>query len=403
MRFSFVIAALAFLIALLLDWYIVSRIKKRCPGNTVIKKVYIVLAVLSYIVLTVGIALPRASASNGYLVADMWLLYAFVTTLVTRVAFCVWDWLSLIPRHFKLGWGKYLSYTGVIIAIGVFGVTWWGALINRNRISVTRFDVPSSQWPQAFDNFTIAQISDLHVGTWGNDTTFLSKLVERVNSLNPDMIVFTGDIVNREADEFVPMVSTFSRLRAPFGVYAVMGNHDYGDYRYWENESDHKADPIKLHELYARTGHRLLLNETEWIKKGNDSIALIGVENIGDPPFHTYGDLNLAYPTLNDSHPKILLSHNPAHWVNDIKDKRSADIALTLAGHTHAMQMQVGHLTPATLRYPTAWGLYEDSMGRYLFVNRGSGTVGMPMRIGATPEITLLTLKADTAHNNNKP
>lgn len=395
MRFSFIIAAIAGIITLILDWYIIRVIKKRFPDNPRWAKGYAVLAVITYITLIVAISLPRASASNGYLVADMWLIYAFVTTLIARLGFCLLDWVSLIGRHWKLNkLGRSISITGIAVAVCLLGVLWWGALVNRNRISITRVDVPSAMWPETFNGFTIAQISDLHVGTWGNDTRFLEKLVERVNSLSPDMIVFTGDIVNRESAEFVPMVETFSRLHAPYGVYAVMGNHDYGDYKYWADEREHKADPLKLHRLYALTSHKLLLNETEWIRRGNDSIALIGVENIGDPPFHTYGDLNVAYKNCNDSVPKILLSHNPAHWVNDIKNNPEMNIPLTLAGHTHAMQVQVSGHTPASWRYPTSWGLYSDSLNHFLYVNRGAGTVGMPMRIGATPEITLLTLKS---------
>ncbi len=395
MRFSIIIAILAGIVTLLLDWYIYRTIRNRThKKRSKASRLYLIVAGITYLGLIVAIALPRASASNGYLVADMWLIYAFVTTLLARVGYCLFDWLSLLPRRIGYSWGQYLTCTGIVAAIAILVITWWGALINRNRISITRVDIPSAMWPESFNGFTIAQISDLHVGTWGNNTHFLEKLVEHVNSLLPDMIVFTGDIVNRESAEFVPMIETFARLHAPYGVYAVMGNHDYGDYKYWADENEHKADPLKLHKLYALTGHKLLLNETDWIKRGNDSIALIGVENIGDPPFHTYGDLKVAYSDCNDSIPKILLSHNPAHWVNDIKNNPQVNIPLTLAGHTHAMQVQISGHTPASWRYPTSWGLYTDSLNNFLYVNRGAGTVGMPMRIGATPEITLLTLKS---------
>ena len=137
MRFSFIVAALALVVALLLDWYIYTRLKKRVPGGKGLRKGYITLAAVSYLILIVGIALPRASASNGFLVADMWLLYAFVTTLIARLSFCVLDWISLIPRHFKLGLGKILTRVGVVVAIGVLGITWWGALTLSLRASTT--------------------------------------------------------------------------------------------------------------------------------------------------------------------------------------------------------------------------------------------------------------------------
>lgn len=395
MRFSIILAIVTGIVSLLLDWYIYHIIKTRTnKSSSHASCYYAIVAIITYIVLIIAICLPRASASNGYLVADMWMIYTFITTLVARLGFCIFDWLSLILRRLSLKWGHYLTYTGIGLAITLFGVTWWGALINRNRISVIYQDIPSSMWPVSFDGFTIAQISDLHVGTWGNNTHFFNKLVDHVNSLSPDMIVFTGDIVSRESEEFIPMVETFARLNAPYGVYAIMGNHDYGDYKRWDDEKEHKADRLKLKQLYDLTGHKLLLNETVWIKHANDSIALIGVENIGDPPFHTYGNLNIAYQDCSDSLPKILLTHNPAHWVKDIKNNPDINIPLTLSGHTHAMQIQIAGHTPASWRYPTAWGLYTDSLGHYLYVNRGAGTVGMPMRIGATPEITILHLQS---------
>ena len=137
----------------------------------------------------------------------------------------------------------------------------------------------------------------------------------------------------------------------------------------------------------------MLNNSTEFIRRGNDSIALIGVENVGDPPFNTYGDLDEAYPTLDDPVVKILLSHNPAHWDDDIKDSPDKNIALTLSGHTHAMQMSAFGFSPASWRYPTWGGLYSDNDGHQLYVNIGIGEVAIPARIGATPEITLITLR----------
>lgn len=269
---------------------------------------------------------------------------------------------------------------------------WWGALINRYRISVSEVNVELKGLAPSFHGMRIAQISDLHVGTWGNDTTFLSHLVNTVNNLNPDIIVFTGDIVNRESSEFSPMLDTFSKLHAPDGVYAILGNHDYGHYMKWDSDDNRKTDHEKLLDMYRQTSLRLLLDETVKIARDNDSIAIIGVENIGRPPYHTCGDLHRAYPHLSDSLPKILLSHDPNHWLDEIANNDSINIGLTLSGHTHAMQIQIGRHTPASWIFETPWGIYSDSLGHSLYVNRGAGTVGMPMRLGATPEITLITL-----------
>ena len=236
------------------------------------------------------------------------------------------------------------------------------------------------------------QISDMHLGSYGNDTTFVAKLVDSINALHPDVVFFTGDIVNRCSDELKPFMSVLSRLNAKDGVYSIMGNHDYGDYRNWQNPQDKINDRIKLKDMQRQMGWRMLNNSHDYLRRGSDSIAIVGVENIGDPPFESYGDLNKAYPTPSDSVFKILLTHNPAHWTSAIKDNKSQRFDLTLSGHTHAMQIEFAHISPAVFRYKTWGGMYNDSIGHDLYVNIGTGTVGFPARIGATPEVTLFTL-----------
>ena len=189
-------------------------------------------------------------------------------------------------------------------------------------------------------------------------------------------------------------VTALSELQARDGVYAILGNHDYGDYSDWATDDAKEADRRHLRDAIGNMGWRLLLNETEMIRRDGDSIAVIGVENIGDPPFHVYGSLAKAYPDVSDNVSKILLTHNPAHWTDSIADNPDINIPLTLSGHTHAMQMEVGGFSPAVFRYPTWGGLYADKDKKHnLYVNIGIGTVGFPARIGATPEITVITLK----------
>ena len=394
MRFSIMLAVAGLALSLLIDFYI-SRVtlhRFRSHGK-VARRAFIVSAVIGYLCLIAAMLLPR-DKGNTVIVADMWLIFIFMSMLVCKLLFCVFDLMAQVPRLFRGPRFRLLSAVGILLSVALFCAVWWGALVNRHRIEVIEADVESPRWPSTFDGYRIAQISDLHTGTWGNDTTFMSHLVDSVNALHPDLIVFTGDIVNRRSDEFEPMLPVFSRLSAPDGVFAVMGNHDYGDYFVWPDEKAHMADRENLHRLYNLTGHRLLLNETVYLHRGNDSIALIGVENIGEPPFPVYGSLEKAYPTVNDSLPKILLTHNPAHWTKDIRNNDSVNVDLTLSGHTHAMQIQVAGLTPSSLRYSTPWGMYTDSIGHTLYVNRGAGTVGMPLRIGAAPEITVITLRS---------
>ena len=284
---------------------------------------------------------------------------------------------------------------------------WWGVGVTRRAIQVNEVEVESPKIPRSFNGYTIAQISDIHVGTWGTDTTFVSALVDSVNALHPDLILFTGDIVNRRTEELKPFISVLSRLKAPDGVLSILGNHDYGDYVDWSNPDDRLANNRELAADQERMGWDLLNNTRRFISKGSDSIMVIGVENIGDPPFPTYGDLEKALPASsdsiyhqNDTRFKILMTHNPAHWDKEVS--HTTNIDLSLAGHTHAMQMMIKiggwEWSPAKFRYEQWGGMYERLNDRghktRLYVNIGAGEVGMPSRIlNAYPEITLFTLK----------
>ena len=269
-------------------------------------------------------------------------------------------------------------------------------MVTRNSIKVNEVAVSFPELPLQFNGYRIVQISDMHVGSFGNDTTFVSKVVNTINDLHPDLILFTGDIVNRESDELIPFVNTLSRLNAPDGVISVLGNHDYGDYKKWSSEKA-KTDNLSLmRSLQNDMGWTLLDNDYRLIFNSDDSIAVIGVENWGEPPFSRYGDLKKAYPNLNDSVFKILLTHNPSHWLAEVTP--STNINLSLSGHTHAMQIMFDlgkhKFSPAKWKYDQWGGLYDNN-GQKLYVNIGLGEVGIPARFGATPEITLITLKAD--------
>lgn len=350
------------------------------------------LALFIYII--VGVSIPRRSGSDDVFMNIMWILYSYATILIPEIMFVLIDLLSLIPLLFKRKRIKPVTFIGVGVAVLTFLAMWWGALFNRYNINVVAQDVFIENLPQTFDGYRIAQISDLHVGTFDKDTSFVSKVVEAINKQNVDMVVFTGDIVNRRATELETYVNTLSLLQSKDGVYSVLGNHDYGDYVNWINEEEKMADFNNLRSLQKSMNWKLLLNETQIIYRDNDSIALIGVENWGDPPFPVYGDLKQSYKNLSDSTIKVLLTHNPAHWIAEIADNDSCNIALTLSGHTHAMQMSIGSISPASWRYKTWGGKYEDNSQKHiLYVNIGLGTVGIPTRIGANPEITILTLR----------
>lgn len=323
----------------------------------------------------------------------MWLLTVYVSAYIPKYIFVIFDLAASAPLLFKRHRIKPLTMIGFILALLAFATIWWGALINRQRINVTQQDIYIPDLPEAFEGYKIAQFSDFHVGTYGRDTSFVAAVVNRINLLSPDLIVFTGDLVSRRTAELLPFVTTLEKLHAPDGVYSILGNHDYGDYYNWKTPEQHIKNLDQLIEIQSLMGWKMLNNDCAEIRHGNDTIELIGVENVGDPPFRTYGSLEKAYPAINDKKTKILLSHNPSHWVNDIADHSDKNIALTLSGHTHAMQISLFGVSPARMRYKTWGGLYKDNDGhQQLYVNIGVGTVGIPFRIGATPEITMLTL-----------
>lgn len=391
MRFPLIPAIIILLLNCIVDYYIYRQLRARKAGAT-LAKTYLLASAAVTVYIIIVVCMPKRNGSDSTLLFVMWSIFAYLTIYLPKYVYLIFRFLSNLPRLWKAHRWRWLTTTGTIISIATFLIMWWGALINRYNIQKKEIEVNVADLPPSFQDFKLAQISDLHVGTYGQDTTFISALVDSVNAAGADMIVFTGDLVNRHAKEFEPFVSVLSRLRAPYGVYSIMGNHDYGDYSDWDTPEAKEADIAHLQKMQARAGMKMLNNATTWIHKGADSIALIGVENIGDPPFKIYGDLKAAYPDLDDSNTKILLTHNPAHWEDEIED-RPTNVALTLSGHTHAMQCEISGLSPAALRYDKWGGKYTDHNGQHLYVNIGAGTVGMPYRIGATPEITVLTLR----------
>lgn len=399
MRVPILPVLIAIIIGALIDLYIYRRISRSAniPSLRSLRwrGIYMATSILLAVVMITAISIPLQSGKESNLMAIMWMLFTYISVYISKLFFVIPDMLGSLPRLWRHPRIKTLCLSGIILSISVFTLMWWGALINRFRTDIRNVEIYIPDLPETFEGYQIAQLSDLHVGTYGNDTSYLAHVVAEVNALNPDLIVFTGDLVNRSSIELLPHVATLGQLHAPDGVYSIPGNHDYGDYIRWPNETAKANNRHLLNSLQSAMGWNLLLNRTEWLRKDNDSIALIGVENIGEPPFTVYGDLTVSYPgNLADNNVKILLSHNPMHWSNEIADNTDKNIALTLSGHTHAMQIKLFGLSPAALRYPTWGGLYHDGIGHMLYVNIGIGTIGAPMRIGATPEITLFTLTA---------
>lgn len=395
MRLPLLTTLILLIPAVLIDWYIWSRVPRRGWWRFA----YMVGAFLTNALMVLVICLPKRDADTD-IIPIMWLLYVWVTIYFAKFAYCVCSLIGLLPRLWKgraMPLGRWL---GIPAAVVIFCAMWYGALWGRRDIQVTEVTVHSPKLPAGFEGLRILQFSDAHVGTWGTDTTFVSKLVERINSLKPDMIVFTGDIVNRKTSELHPFEDILSRLHAPLGVYSILGNHDYGDYTDWPTPQAKEENLRQMREAQKRMGWHLLDNKHVFVRQGGDSIALIGVENWGEAPFKCYGDLKKAYPDANDANFKLLLTHNPMHWHQIVR--HDTDIDLTLSGHTHAMQFMIGSvdggISPSSMRYPEWAGIYsfkksEGDLAQHLYVNIGSGEVAVPSRIGAAPELTLITLE----------
>lgn len=249
--------------------------------------------------------------------------------------------------------------------------------------------------PDGFNNLKIVQLSDIHAGSF-YDKDAVNRGIDLLLAQEPDIIFFTGDLVNNKAEEMNNYMDVFSRVKAPMGVYSILGNHDYGDYENWEDDAAKAANLERLKVIHGELGWRLLLDEHVYLERANEKIGLIGVENWG-AGFHQIGDLKKAYQGC-EAPVKILLSHDPTHWDEEVK-KDYQDIDLTLSGHTHGAQMGIEtggfKWSPISLRYSKWAGLYSEGK-QQLYINRGYGFLGYPGRIGIWPEITVMTLTNKT-------
>ena len=276
-------------------------------------------------------------------------------------------------------------------ALFVMGYILYGAFFCTENFQIRETTILSKELPKGFENYRIVQISDIHCGSWAGNTKALQKAVNLINAQEPDLIVFTGDLVNNiatELDEFMPVLS---QLKAKDGVYSVLGNHDYAMYIPWESPEKKEENLIALKQKQADMNWILLNNHHVKLYQNGASIALIGVENCGRPPFPNYAKLPEAMEGTEGMF-KILLSHDPSSWRREVLPE--TDIQLTLSGHTHAMQTKIFGFSPAVWVYPEYEGLYTEG-GQMLYVNIGLGHLMYPLRLGAWPEITLLTLKRE--------
>lgn len=287
----------------------------------------------------------------------------------------------------------FLSWTGIAIGGSLFTTLVYG-FSNKYNYQLRKVNLTFNNLPAAFKGLRIVQISDIHSGSF-TDKAAVERGVQMVLDAKPDLILFTGDLVNDKADEMANYMDVFNKLKAPMGVFSTLGNHDYGDYIAWPSERAKQENLERLKNVHAELGWRLLMNEHVVLEKNSEQIALLGIENWSAfGRFPKYGKMNEAYPGTEKYPFKILLSHDPSHWDAEVRVKYP-DIDLMLSGHTHGMQF--GLENPYFKWSPVQWfykewaGLYEEGKQK-LYVNRGYGFIGYPGRVGIMPEVTLIEL-----------
>jgi len=322
----------------------------------------------------------------------LWLVKAFAgKTRAKKEATVPNEITPPVPN--KISRSEFMTKTAVATGLGMAGTMLFGIVSGAHDYRVRRVKLPLKNLPRKFDGMRILQLSDIHTGSFYNPRAVKGGVDMAMNE-KADLIVFTGDLVNEETEEARDYIPIFSKLTAPLGVYSVLGNHDYGDYKVWSSAREKEKNLEDMLAAHKALGWDLLMDENRGITVEGESIGLIGVQNWGGGRFAKYGDLDKALQRADDYPVKILLSHDPSHWDLKVRPEHP-EVDLMLAGHTHGMQFGVElpgfRWSPAQYNYKHWAGLYQEG-AQYLYVNRGFGYIGYPGRVGILPEITVLEL-----------
>lgn len=301
---------------------------------------------------------------------------------------------------FDPGRSRFINKVGIMAGAVPFALLGYGIIRNPYRYKLHEVEVEVAGLPDDLDGFKIVQISDIHAGSF----TFKDPVynaIDMINAQQADIVAFTGDMVNNRADEMLPFVNMFEKIQSKYGVFSVLGNHDYGDYVRWPSSAEKMANMQQLHDINRQMGWNLLIDDHSIVEHGSAKVAIIGVGNIANRAnFPTYGDLDKANPPMAQADFKILLSHDPSSWDKLVNNKHQ-DINLTLSGHTHGFQFGIEipgvfRFSPSQFVYSQWAGLYKKG-SQFLYVNRGLGFLGYPGRVGILPEVTSLILRRKTA------
>lgn len=368
---------------LLADIYIFILFIRKLTTKTLLRILWFVPTVL----LAIGFYLFYIARTLD----DYRVVFAF-TYIALSVPKIIFTAISLLdfPLRVFFKWKVYpFTIIGSCVSLFTLFAVIYGSTFGITRFEVNQVEFASPNLPESFDGYKIVQISDLHMEYWKDNNDAIEKLVKRINEQQADAVMVTGDLVHREASELDGFEPVLSRIKAKDGVYSILGNHDYGMYKNWSSRKKERENLNDLKKRQAAMGWKMLNNEHTFLEKGNEKIAVIGVENEGKPPFPQYGDLTKAMKGTDDTAFKILLSHDPYHWRKEALGK---GIDLTLSGHTHGTQFAIGRISPASFVYSEWGGMYTEG-SQALYVNVGIGSVMLPFRFGAWPEITVITLK----------
>ncbi len=404
-----------FVLIVLIELYFLQAVKtfvqdfSQGKKNGILYTAY-VLAGISFLIGMVSLFYPPPEWSNSLrFVASIFFIVLLCkllgsTFLIIDDIFRLFRWIfSLFQKNTAeaveaskgISRVKFLSQLAITFTVIPAAGFIYGMVRGAYKYRVHKVKVPSPNLPEAFNGFKIVQLSDIHTGSF-LDNSHLIKAFDIVMQQGADMILFTGDLVNNEAKETLGFEEVYKSLKAPHGVFSVLGNHDYGDYLVWNSPEEKRKNLDDLKMVHHNAGWRLLMNEHVPIEKNGEKIALLGVENWGgNLRFPKYGKMDLAYKGAENYPYKILMSHDPSHWDKQVQPEYP-DIDLTLSGHTHGMQL--GIEIPGIKWSPSQWvykqwaGLYKSGK-QFLYVNRGLGFLGYPGRLGIWPEITVIELQ----------
>ncbi len=386
-----------------LEFYVYQAVKT-VTSNTAFRVSYWVITILIYTFFIYEVLSTKKSdrsAQRIQIVASVFLIF-ILPKLFILIFLLLEDFTRFIGYGLqKLGDGQqhladrrsFISLAGIGAAAALSLLFADGIIFGKYRHRARRVKLKIAGLPEAFRGYRVLQISDVHSGSFLHPEK-LQHAIDLINEQDADLILFTGDMVNNYAEEFVPFVNLFKSIRSRDGKFSVLGNHDYGEYGTWNSVTEKERNVPNLIELQKQAGFKMLRNSHHIIERNGEKLYLIGVENWGEKPFPQYGDLDKAAAGIPAEAAKILMSHDPTHFDAIVKNHPS-NVQLTMSGHTHGMQFGIDlknvRWSPVQYRYKKWADLYE-SQGKYLYVNRGFGVIGYPGRVGINPEITVFEL-----------